>query len=88
VPIVPGIMPFHNYAKVAQFAARDGIEIPRWVAMKMEGFLDDTESIRAFGLDVVTRLCERLVAGGVPGIHFYTLNQSALSLEICRRLGR
>jgi methylenetetrahydrofolate reductase (NADPH) len=87
VPIVAGIMPFHNYAKVAQFAQRDGIEIPRWVALKMEGYMDDTASIRAFGLDVVTRLCERLIAGGVPGIHFYTLNQSALSLEICRRLG-
>ena len=85
-PIVPGIMPIHNYAKIAQFAARDGIEIPRWVALKMEGFLDDAASIRAFGLDVVTRLCERLLAGGAPGIHFYTLNQSALSLEICRRL--
>jgi methylenetetrahydrofolate reductase (NADPH) len=87
VPIVAGVMPFHNYAKVAQFAARDGIEIPRWVALKMEGFMDDTASIRAFGLDVVTRLCERLVEGGVPGLHFYTLNQSALALEICRRLG-
>ncbi|MBI5720478.1 MAG: methylenetetrahydrofolate reductase [NAD(P)H] [Burkholderiales bacterium] len=86
VPIVAGIMPFHNYAKVAQFALRDGIEIPRWVALKMEGYMDDAASIRAFGLDVVTRLCERLIAGGVPGIHFYTLNQSALSLEICRRL--
>ena len=86
-PIVPGIMPIHNYARVAQFAARDGIEIPRWVALKMEGFMDDTASIRAFGLDVVTGLCERLVAGGAPSIHFYTLNQSALSLEVCRRLG-
>ena len=88
VPVVPGIMPFHNFAKIAQFAARDGIEIPRWVTLKMEGFVDDAASIRAFGLDVVTRLCERLVAGGAPGLHFYTLNQSALSLEICRRLGR
>ena len=88
VPIVPGIMPFHNFARIAQFAARDGIEIPRWVAMKMEGFMDDTASIRAFGLDVVTRLCERLIAGGAPSIHFYTLNQSALALEICKRLGR
>jgi len=87
VPIVPGIMPIHNYAKIAQFAARDGIEIPRWVALKMEGYMDDTASIRAFGIEVVTRLCERLVAGGAPGIHFYTLNQSALALEICRRLG-
>jgi methylenetetrahydrofolate reductase (NADPH) len=88
VPIVPGVMPILNYSRIAQFGARDGIEIPRWVALKMEGFMDDTESIRAFGLDVVTKLCERLVAGGAPGIHFYTLNQSALSLEICRRLGR
>ena len=86
VPIVAGVMPFHNYAKIAQFAARDGIEIPRWVALKMEGFLDDTASIRAFGLDVVERLCRRLVEGGAPGIHFYTLNQSGLALEICRRL--
>ena len=86
VPIVAGIMPFHNYAKVAQFAARDGIEIPRWVALKMEGYMDDAASVRAFGLDVVTRLCERLVAGGAPGLHFYTLNQSALALEVCRRL--
>lgn len=86
VPIVPGIMPIHNYARIAQFAARDGIEIPRWVALKMEGYLDDAASVRAFGLEVVTRLCERLVAGGAPGLHFYTLNQSALSLEVCRRL--
>jgi methylenetetrahydrofolate reductase (NADPH) len=86
VPIVPGIMPIHNYARIAQFAARDGIEIPRWVALKMEGFLDDAASVRAFGLDVVTALCQRLVAGGAPALHFYTLNQSALSLEICRRL--
>ena len=87
VPIVPGIMPIHNYAKIAQFAARDGIEIPRWVALKMEGYLDDAASVRAFGIEVVARLCERLVAGGAPGIHFYTLNQSALSLDVCRRLG-
>ena len=87
VPIVAGIMPILNYAKIAQFAARDGIEIPRWVALKMEGFMDDAASIRAFGLDVVTQLCRRLIEGGAPGLHFYTLNQSALALEICRRLG-
>ena len=86
-PIVPGIMPIHNYARIAQFAARDGIEIPRWGALKMEGFMDDAAAVRDFGLDVVTRLCERLAAGGAPGLHFYTLNQSALALEICRRLG-
>jgi methylenetetrahydrofolate reductase (NADPH) len=85
-PIVPGIMPIHNYAKIAQFAARDGIEIPRWVALKMEGYLDDAASVRAFGIEVVSRLCRRLIEGGAPGIHFYTLNQSALSLEICKQI--
>ena len=88
VPVVPGVMPFHNYAKIAQFAQRDGIEIPRWVALKMEGFLDDAASIRAFGLDVIASLCERLIAGGAPGIHFYTMNQSTLTAELCRRLAR
>jgi methylenetetrahydrofolate reductase (NADPH) len=86
VPVVAGIMPFHNYARIAQFAQRDGIDIPRWVALKMEGYVDDTASIRAFGLDVVSALCERLITQGVPGIHFYTLNQSALAVELCRRL--
>ena len=86
-PVVPGIMPFHNFAKIAQFAARDGIEIPRWVALKMEGFMDDAASVRAFGIDVVTELCERLIAGGAPGLHFYTMNQSALTRDICVRLG-
>lgn len=86
VPVVPGIMPFHNFAKIAQFAARDGIEIPRWVALKMEGFMDDAASVRAFGIDVVTELCERLIRGGAPGLHFYTMNQSAVTLEICKRL--
>jgi len=86
-PIVPGIMPIHNFASVARFAARDGVEIPRWVALKMEGYLDDAASIRAFGIDVVARLCERLIAGGAPALHFYALNQSALTLAICQRLG-
>ena len=85
-PIVPGIMPIHSYTKIAQFAARDGIEIPRWVALKMEGFMDDAASVRAFGVEVVSRLCQRLIAGGAPSIHFYTLNQSALSLEVCKGL--
>ncbi|HMN76288.1 MAG TPA: methylenetetrahydrofolate reductase [NAD(P)H] [Burkholderiaceae bacterium] len=86
-PIVPGIMPFHNFAKIAQFAARDGIEIPRWVALKMEGYLDDAASIRAFGLDVVSALCRRLIEGGAPGLHFYTMNQAPLVVELCERLG-
>ena len=85
-PVVAGIMPFHNYARIAQFSARDGIDIPRWVALKMEGFMDDTASIRAFGLDVIAGLCEKLIAGGAPGLHFYTLNQSTLTVELCRRL--
>ena len=87
-PIVPGIMPIHNFARVAQFAQRDGIEIPRWVMLKMEGYLDDAASIRAFGIEVVARLCERLIAGGAPAIHFYALNQSALTLEVCRQVWR
>ncbi len=86
VPVVPGIMPFHNYSKIAQFAARDGIEIPRWVALKMEGFMDDAASVRAFGIDVVTELCEKLIRGGAPGLHFYTMNQAPLTVEICKRL--
>jgi methylenetetrahydrofolate reductase (NADPH) len=86
VPIVPGIMPFHNYGRIAQIAARDGVDIPRWVALKMEGYMDDAASIRAFGVDVVTGLCERLIAAGAPALHFYALNQSSLVLEICQRL--
>ena len=80
-------MPIQNYARVAQFAARDGIEIPRWVALKMEGYMDDAASIRAFGIDVVAQLCRRLLDGGAPGLHFYALNQSSLTLEIGKRLG-
>ena len=87
-PIVPGVMPIHSFARVAQFAQRDGIEIPRWVMLKMEGYLDDAASIRAFGIDVVAQLCQRLIDGGAPSIHFYALNQSALTLEICNRLTR
>jgi methylenetetrahydrofolate reductase (NADPH) len=86
VPIVPGVMPIHSFSRIVQFAARDGIEIPRWVLMKMEGYMDDAASIRAFGVEVVARLCERLAAGGAPAIHFYALNQSALTLDICRQL--
>ena len=87
-PIVPGVMPIHSFARVAQFAQRDGIEIPRWVMLKMEGYLDDAASIRAFGIDVVAQMCQRLIDGGAPSIHFYALNHSALTLEICQRLTR
>jgi len=77
----------HDYPDAPAQLPRDGIEIPRWVALKMEGFLDDAASVRAFGLDVVTELCEKLIQGGAPGLHFYTMNQSPLTLEICKRLG-
>ena len=86
VPIFPGIMPIGNFAQLARFSDACGAEIPRWMRLRMEGYGDDIASIRAFGLDVVSALCERLIAGGAPGLHFYTLNQSELVTEICRRL--
>ena len=86
VPVIAGVMPIVSYSKLARFAANSGAEIPRWMREKFESFGDDADSIRAFGLDVVTALCERLLALGAPGLHFYTLNQSAAALEICRRL--
>jgi len=86
VPIVPGVMPIGNFAQLARFSDACGAEIPRWMRLKLEGFYDDSASIRAFGLDVVTALCRRLLDGGAPGLHFYTLNQAALSTEICARL--
>jgi methylenetetrahydrofolate reductase (NADPH) len=87
VPIVPGIMPIASFTKLAHFADNCGAEIPRWLRKRFESYGDDTESIRAFGLDVVTEMCERLLAGGAPGLHFYSLNQAGLTAEIWRRLG-
>jgi len=87
VPIVPGIMPIGNFSQLARFSEACGAEIPRWMRIKLEGFHDDTAGIRAFGLDIVTDLCRRLIEGGAPGLHFYTLNQAALSAEIWKRLG-
>lgn len=86
IPIVPGIMPIFGFSKLARFSDACGAEIPRWMRKKFESYGDDTESIRAFGLDVVTEQCERLLAGGVPGLHFYSMNTSSSTLEICRRL--
>ena len=86
VPIVPGIMPIGNFAQLARFSDSCGAEIPRWMRLKLEGFHDDNASIRAFGLDIVAGLCRRLLEGGAPGLHFYTLNQAPLSAEICARL--
>ena len=88
VPIVPGIMPIGSFSKLARFSDACGAEIPRWMRRKFESFGDDAESIRAFGLDVVTELCRRLIERGAPGLHFYSMNQAGLTLELCRRLGR
>jgi len=85
-PIVPGIMPIMNYTQLMRFSDMCGAEIPRWIRLKLAGFGDDTASLKAFGLDVVTRLCEKLLAGGAPGLHFYTLNQAGATREIWGRL--
>ncbi|HRH82548.1 MAG TPA: methylenetetrahydrofolate reductase [NAD(P)H] [Thiobacillaceae bacterium] len=87
VPIVPGIMPISNYSQLARFSAVCGAEIPRWLARKLESYYDDTDAIKAFGQDFVTGLCERLLQGGAPGLHFYTLNQAGLTTAIWQRLG-
>ena len=86
-PIVPGIMPIVKYSQLARFSEMCGAEIPRWMRKTLEGCGDDSEAVQAFGLDVVTSLCEKLLAGGAPGLHFYTLNQAAPSLAIWERLG-
>ena len=86
VPIVPGIMPIGSYVKLARFSDACGAEIPRWIRRKLESYGDDTAAIRAFGLEVVTRLCADLLEGGAPGLHFYTLNQAALTTTIWREL--
>ena len=87
VPIVPGIMPIGNFSQLARFSDACGAEIPRWMRLRLEGFGDDSASIKAFGLDVVTELCDRLLAHGAPGLHFYTLNQAGLASTIWQRLG-
>jgi methylenetetrahydrofolate reductase (NADPH) len=87
VPVVPGIMPIGSSTQLLRFSDACGAEIPRWIRLRLQGFGDDTESIKAFGLDVVTDLCDQLRNGGVPGLHFYSMNQSAATLEIARRLG-
>ena len=86
VPIVPGIMPIASFAKLARFSDACGAEIPRWMRKRLEGYGEDAASVRAFGLDVVTDLCQRLLDGGAPGLHFYTLNQASLTTAIWRRL--
>ena len=87
VPIVPGIMPISQYSQLRRFSEMCGAEIPRWIAKRLEAFRDDVESIREFGTDVVADLCGKLIAGGAPGIHFYTLNRAKATLAVCERLG-
>ena len=87
VPIVPGIMPITSSTQLMRFSDACGAEIPRWIRLRLQAYGDDTASIKAFGLDVVTALCEQLRAGGAPALHFYSMNQSATTLEICKRLG-
>lgn len=87
LPIVPGVMPIIKFSQLARFSDLCGAEIPRSIRKILESYGDDNESVQAFGLDVVTQLCERLLIGGAPGLHFYTLNQSAPSIEIWKRLG-
>jgi methylenetetrahydrofolate reductase (NADPH) len=86
-PIVPGIMPITNFMQLARFSDACGAEIPRWIRRRLESFGDDRDAIRAFGLDVVAALCERLLDAGAPGLHFYTMNQAEPTAELCRRLG-
>jgi methylenetetrahydrofolate reductase (NADPH) len=86
VPIVPGIMPITNYTQLMRFSDMCGAEIPRWVRLKLASFGDDSASIKAFGVDVVTALCERLLAGGAPGLHFYSMNQAVPTTAVWERL--
>jgi methylenetetrahydrofolate reductase (NADPH) len=86
VPIVPGIMPIANFSQLSRFSEACGAEIPRWIRQKMQGYGDDSASIKAFGLEVVTHLCDRLLEGGAPGLHFYTMNSAGLTSVIWERL--
>jgi methylenetetrahydrofolate reductase (NADPH) len=87
IPIVPGIMPINKFSQLARFSDACGAEIPRWIRKKLEGYGDDSASIRAFGLDIVTDLCDRLLNAGAPGLHFYTLNSAGPTTTIWQRLG-
>jgi len=86
IPIVPGIMPIYNFTQLARFSGVCGADIPRWLRLRLQDYGDDLASLRAFGADVVTELCERLIAGGAPGLHFYTLNQANTITSIIQRL--
>lgn len=87
IPIIPGIMPIASFSKLARFSETCGAEIPRWLRLKLQSYADDTASIKALGLDVVTEMCAQLLSQGAPSLHFYTLNQAGLVSTICQRLG-
>jgi methylenetetrahydrofolate reductase (NADPH) len=87
IPVVPGVMPIYNYTQLARFSGVCGAEIPRWLRLRLQDYSDDLPSLRALGTDVVTDLCEQLLAGGAPGLHFYTLNQAGIISTIAQRLG-
>jgi methylenetetrahydrofolate reductase (NADPH) len=87
IPVVPGIMPIVNFTNLVRFSDMCGAEIPRWIRKQLEAYGDDSESIRKFGEEVVTRMCEKLLSAGAPGLHFYTLNQAEASLAIWKNLG-
>lgn len=86
IPIIPGIMPITNYSKLARFSDACGAEIPRWIRKQLEAYGDDSDSIKAFGTEVISQLCERLIEGGAPGLHFYTLNQAEPTVAVLRNL--
>ncbi|WP_455235143.1 methylenetetrahydrofolate reductase [NAD(P)H] [Thiogranum longum] len=87
IPVVPGIMPITNCKQLARFSDMCGAEIPRWIRKRLEGFGDDISSLRAFGMEVTTELCRKLLDAGAPGLHFYTMNQAGPTLELWKRLG-
>jgi methylenetetrahydrofolate reductase (NADPH) len=86
IPVVPGIMPITNASGIIRFADACGADMPRWIRLRLQGYGDDVDSIKAFGLEVIARLCDQLRSAGVPGLHFYTMNQSVATLELMRRL--
>ena len=88
IPIIPGVMPISNFSQLRRFSEQCGAEIPRWIGKRMQGYGDDAESVRSFGADVVAALCEQLVAGGAPSLHFYTLNLAKPTGAVLQRLGR
>ena len=86
IPVIPGIMPITNYSKLARFSDACGAELPRWVRKQLEAYGDDTQSIQRFGEEMITDMCRRLLDGGAPSLHFYTLNQAAPSLAVWKNL--